>query len=389
MIGKLAVMGGIALASLAAPACAASIDPAQYDWNRDGQISGAEGKALLEALNKTMARPSSVPAAKLEIPDRRTTELSGATIAGEEPVAGKRKRQTNLYLSRSLKEPNLLDGVKALTPESGALFSYTRTFDDGNDTFAAEGALYLGILNSAVLDDEANIPVGDNSVLVDQGFLIGTSFNIVDDDAPGKKVDQLNFDLGYQHEIVNGLFDAEFFRLWAHHKSDTDLKSSVLAVSADWVPISYPLLLNVPQNRANGQLRFRPTLSFNAQAATVLDPGDKPALAKVDDIYGVGLNAGLDVWLMPEYFYNGTDPKRAPWLHLYAGYQNAWGHLGDDATYQDLWNLRAELFLGDSPNWTLSADYKNGEEPYTGEEFNQIVVGLAILLGPSEEEDGG
>lgn len=347
---------------LAAPnlKAAESFDPSVYDLNGNKKIDpGAEAMAALAAMNEQLKSDA------VSTPIARTSK-------------GTRTTKSGLFLGRSLSEIDLLSGIDELYPEEGALFSYSHDFNEGNGTIVAEGALYFGKLTSADGDEED----------INEGWLLGTAFNIVDDDKPGRVVDQLNFYGGYQFYTEAGPTDASIFKAWLHHDGDIEFKSSVLSGSLEWAPYnaSRSLPINFPQNAFGGYLRYRPKLFLNSQISIVLDSGDKAELESIDEIYGVGGEAGLDMWFFAEPISAGGDVDRLPLVHAYVGYKNAWGELTNGDEYQDLLVAQADYYISNSPNIALTASYKNGTIPYSGEEVELFTVGLGVLLSPKIEE---
>ncbi|MGE3992659.1 hypothetical protein [Pseudorhodoplanes sp.] len=343
-------------------------DPSIYDLNGNGKIDdGAEAIAALASLNQQLKK-----------------EVRAAPIPIARTSKGKRTTKSGLFLGRSLSEVDLLSDIKALTPEEGALFSYSRDFNGNNDTIVAEGALYFGMLSRADENDPRNHPYPENAVDLNEGWLLGTSFNIVDDNKPGRIVDQLNFYGGYQLLAAGGPIDANVFKAWLHHDGDFEFKSSVVSASLEWFPYHAhrALPLNFPQNVFSGYLRYRPKFLLNGQFSSVLDSGDKAELDSIDEVYGIGGEAGLDLWVFSDPISPFGNVDRVPLAHAYVGYKNAWGDLTNGDDYQDLFVAEADYYISNSPNITLTASYKNGTIPYSGEEVELFTVGLGVLLSP-------
>lgn len=345
-------------------------DPSEFDINGNGEIDpGIESEGALAAMNARLKKKS-----EPIVPIARTTK-------------GKRTTKNGMFLGRSLSEVDLLSDISALTPEEGALFSYSRDFNEQNDTIVAEGALYFGVLSSANEEDSDNHPAPDNQVLLNEGWLLGTSFNIVDDGKPGRLVDQLNFYGGYQFFTAGGPIDANIFKAWVHHDGDIDFRSSVVSASLEWFPYNFaPLPLNVPQNLFSGRLRYAPKFVANGQISAVLDAGDKPELESTNEYYGIGGEIGVDVWFYSEAISPNGDVDRFPLVHGYVGYKSAWGELTDDDDFQGLFVAQGDYYISDSPNISLSASYRNGTIPYSGEDVELFTVGLGVLLSPRLEE---
>jgi hypothetical protein len=354
---------------------AASIDPSIHDFNGNGQIEiGPELNSFNESYQRLKKKEVAETVSGTEVIE------SKALAAGVSE--GKRISSSGIFLGRSLTELDLLSSLDELAPKAGALFSYNHDFNANSDKLVGQGALYLGFLNAADPNDSRNDPDPENFVSLNEGWLLGTAFNFVDDEKPGRAVDQLNFYGGYQFLAAGGPIDANIFKIWAHHDGDTEFKSSVVSASAEWFPYDFtPIPLNVPQNAFGGILRYTPKFLVNGQVGTVLDAGDKRELENKKEIYGIGGEVGLDFWLFTQAISPGGDVDRIPWAHGYVGYRNAWGKLGDEDDYQDLFAAQADVYLG-SPNIALTAKYDNGVIPYSGEDVETLTVGLSVLLAP-------
>lgn len=375
----LATLALTCLASVGAQT--APVDPASFDLNGNGEIDQEELDVVKSFLNKELKRSK----ATRKTLGRTVKQSETQPLMAAKPAEDKtQKVESGLHIGLTLQEMDLLSGFDKFSPKDGALFSYNKDFSSGNDTLSGKGAVYYGIVSSAT-DDPSNDPASDNIVNIASGFLIGTSFDVVDDDAPGLLVDHLNFDLGYQQFLAGGsLFQANVVKLWLHHESDTELASSLVSVSADWTPYrGAPFALNYPQTPGSGYFTWATQFMMVGEAKTVLDEGDNPELADVDEIYGVGVVAGLDLWIyttpFPDYVEDDA-PVRTPLLHLYAGYSNAWGNLTLDDDYQGLFTASAALALDEKGIFSLEAVYRNGTIPFKGEEVDILNVGFGVKL---------
>jgi hypothetical protein len=250
-----------------------------------------------------------------------------------------------------------------------ATLSYARDRIKGADVWTAQGALMRPI----TLFEEKNPP--NTSYLSEIIFVPSVTFDKLNGSgiAKTKQTDSLVFRLGSDAQFANtnlilfhGLQD---IRLNFSHATDFEFRSQVVGGEAEWEPTDLDKALGEYKSLIvqDSPLQYRLRFYGHVEAGSVLDPGEKPALAQARDYARGGFFAQVEI-----------RPARFHRLTLTANYLDYFSMVSSGDAH--LFTAGLTLNLDESGNISLQTKYRNGRLPLTLDKVNDITIGLGLKL---------
>jgi hypothetical protein len=289
------------------------------------------------------------------------------------PGASPKAELGGILLRGSYEQIDLGTGAKTIDKAQPANFSYVRNRITDQNTWTAQGAL----MRPFVSFEEKNPPEA-SPYLSEIQFVPSVTFDRLTGSGVDikKQTDSLVFRLGSDTEFANintldllhGLQDV---RLNFSHATDFEFRSQVLGGEADWEPtdVDTPLGVYKPLFGEGAPLKFRLRFYLHGEAGSIVDPGQKVALATASDEYArMGFFAQGE--LQPMHF------SRVTLTVSYLDYESLIG----DSPSAHLFSASLTFALDEAGNINFQTKYRDGRLPLTLDKAEDITIGLAIKL---------
>jgi len=263
--------------------------------------------------------------------------------------------------------------VNAQNSADGATFSYTRDFQNDNALTSLTGAVfaYYDLMAGATAKSrEAIAPFTEVTIAP------GVEFDQERNRANSKKnVDLLAFHLLSEFNLP-GPKESHFsslFRFAGNVNTDSRGNTKIWTGYAEWQPVSnvygissgHPLYHNAPI-----AYQFNPIVHLEAEK--VSRAGELTNVADGDFYYRAGTILSASVW-----FTDG--PKVLIPLTLSAQYRQLWGTANSGAQ-RDIhyWQANAAYNLDEFGHTAITAIYRQGDLPGSGQEVRDFKTGLSV-----------
>lgn len=382
---------GFALVVLGLPAAAgAQINPADFDFNKNGQIDpGPEAEAFLKHVNKQLGgvfraidanKDGKIDNAERDAFEAKAQDAIAEDLVDFQDVLGKRSGIPVADVEDRwglAKEPEPLslfgfqvrrkyDDVSA--SEAGnsrrfrdatpALFSFARDFQTDNSVWEA----HVSLLYPLRMTGKAGDPDALSVILVPS-----VSLDKISSENKKGEVDSLTFRLGSEAETRGFLpaMELQYFRLNLAYATDTRFDSAVGAVEFEWEPVILRAGLH-SRRRVADLFEYRARTILAAQAGRTFDAGRKENLEEDAHFVRVGPKLELTVW-----------PRVIERLSAGVAFQYLAGLVGKpDHAY--LLDAFLNFQLDARGHFSLQVAYQKGRVPLTEEDSNAFSVGIGV-----------
>lgn len=291
----------------------------------------------------------------------------GMTVGDADHLGGTRPRSgywkwwpKNLLIRRTYEERAITNATR-FGDAQGAIFSFTRDFENVSDTWQARGA----VMYPKKLHEDWSPGRGIASFYAMPSITFDVAANNTDET---KEVDSLVARLGAELGVKNVGPPLQFFRADLAYASDSDLESGVLAVELDWEPV-WPILgIGANQDVPLLPLEYRLRTVLHMEYGRVTATGNKESLEKDDNFFRYGPK--LQVELFP------TSPKLDR-LSFIIKYEYLHGSSGEPG-HSDLFEAAMSYQLDEEGYLGLDITYRNGDVPLTKEAVDSLTVGFSV-----------
>lgn len=291
----------------------------------------------------------------------------------KEPGAPPKAQLGGILLRGSYEQIDLGTGAKTIDKAQPANFSYAHNRITGQNVWTAQGALMRPFVQFEQKNPPADRPYLSEIQLVPSvtfDRLTGSGVDIK------KQTDSLIFRLGSDTEFanintLNLLHGLQDIRLNFSHATDFEFRSQVVGGEADWEPtdVDTPLGVYKPLLGEKGPLKFRLRFYLHGEAGSIVDPGQKTALAAAPDEYA-RMGFFVQGELQPMHF------SRVTLTVNYLDYES----LISDSVSAHLFSAGLTFALDEAGNINFQTKYRNGRLPLTLDKVEDVTVGLAIKL---------
>lgn len=260
---------------------------------------------------------------------------------------------------------------KALKDAKGALISYKRDFEAGDDVFTAKGALiYPYTIQNTPRNAAQDCSKESGPIISAYSILPSIEFDrVTNAKEKSNDVNQLTPRLGGQVVLCGGpLFDRQFITGSVAMVTDFDLEAAVPTVEAEWEPRFLPLGLGGAIPFFDDLVSIGWTGSLALKYSNVIDAGGNTKITKNDTLFIVGPRLGLDIWV---------DGGPLEGLHAYADWDYFRG-LADSPTETQLLSLGIEYPLDPNEQFFISVDYRDGDTPILQQNAEDLTLGFRL-----------
>jgi hypothetical protein len=291
----------------------------------------------------------------------------------KEPGAPPKVQLGGILLRGAYEQIDLGTGAKSIDKAQPANFSYSRNRLNDQNVWTAQGAL----MRPFVAFEEKQPPEAQ-PYLSEIQIVPSVTFDRVTGSGVDikKQTESLIFRLGSDTEFANVntfnlLHGLQDIRLNFSHATDFEFRSQVLGGEADWEPtdVDTPFGVYKPLFGSHGPLKFRLRAYVHGESGSIVDPGQKAALAAAPDQYArIGFFAQVEV--QPMHFDRVT-------LNVsYLDYES----LISESASAHLFSTSLTLALDEAGNINFQTKYRNGRLPLTLDKVEDLTIGLAIKL---------
>jgi hypothetical protein len=380
------------------PAAGVKVKPEEFDNNpKDEQIDRGELKVILLHNRSDLWRALDEKEKKGQIKDEWRAfpkeileKIKDAQARAEDDTTdavqqlGEKKKSYAIkevwrYLKRhEPKEGLKLDGVlirkdplavslteapkreeedTSLNKGDPASFSFARGFGGKGDTWSAEGTVMrpfpLGGANTYL-------------AMVPSVYFQRVTTEKKDDE----EVDCLKFGLGALLGTTKGPSRYDSVSLSAGYATDFDFKSGVGTLELDWLPVVGWRPLGVERKHYVGFLSYRSRVILSARYWNCFNAGEKKDLKdnEGEESFQIGPCLRFELWPLQKAF--DRLKLTVEWTY--------WQGLSGEPDHIKYLDAALSLFL--DPNFSLEAHYRDGREPDTLDDVEDVTVGLGVKL---------
>jgi len=305
----------------------------------------------------------------------------GPEIVTEKPDQEKKfTRETEFLLRRNLDEFS-----SSVKKSKGALLSFGRDHEKGQDTWIARGS--VGVRHSKKINPKYPEFKNEKTLFKESGLLLFSSFEKVDvSEGDEGEIDSLVFGFGYDRRWAfnddNHLNQLKI-KTEIEHSTDFDFDFHVLSGNVDFFLITPKLGLNggglpnqidgiILKNSGNDVLTlpffFSVILKGHIEAGDVFDAGDNPELIE-ESFARIGGEAGLIIW--PDIPYR--------LLSLSASYLH-YETVMSDMVSPYVFEAEAKWQFTPSVDAYFTVNYKKGITTDSLERVDLVTAGLAVAF---------
>ncbi len=354
-------------------AFALAINPvplAALDPDKDGYVSDSENEGFAELKRQR------VESLMVDLGDKQIYSFAELAARGpnifthrseqdsEPEPEPEKKEEWAWYLRSSREDIGTLKAALPVAKASPALFSFARSYADGESAWSAVGTL-MGIKKVA------DYPIADEDGGLSAIYLIPSlSFNKIDTNGnAAKEVDSLIFRFGTE-AVFLGDQKAAFVRANPTFATDTDFRSLVGGFEFQFEPYVNGSVIGSAQSHFNGGLQYLLRPMLNVEAGCVFDAGRKANLQDHEDNFftRVGPQLHLDMW------------SDIPWLERFS-LTLSYSHLealGNGVESGGFFDSSLSYRLDKEGNIMLTTKYQHGEVPFIQDSVDTITVGLGV-----------
>jgi hypothetical protein len=346
-------------------------NPALMKTAPPDELTPEQRKAAIifaHANQDTVIKMQDLPHAKTHTFDE-VTKLHNFKVPG----APAKTELGGILLRGAYEQIDLGTGAKTIDKAQPANFSYVRNRLTNQNVWTAQGALMRPFVAFEEKQPPESQPyLSEIQIVPSVSFdrLTGSGVDIK------KQTDSLIFRLGSDTEFgnlntLNLLHGLQDIRLNFSHATDFEFRSQVLGGEADWEPtdVDTPLGLYKPLLGEEGPLKYRLRFYLHGEAGSIVDPGQKAALATVPDDYArMGFFAQGEI--QPMHF------NRVTLTINYLDYES----LISDSPSAHLFTAGLTFALDEAGNINFQIKYRDGRLPLTLDKVEDITIGLAIKL---------
>ena len=251
-------------------------------------------------------------------------------------------------------------GLKTSEPAS---LSFTRDFENDGNIAQIKGALGYPIFLE--LNDPSE--VRKEPRLTDLVLLPSVSIDRINDQTDSsKEADSLAFRFGGEVRIADFGFSSQYVQFGGLYNTDTEFEAEIYAAELNWRPVIRGIGIGqmVPRNAESCCfLRWLPQL--HAEWGYTADASANPSLTEDEEFARIGPRVNVDIWI-------GDRTK------LYANYYYYFGLTGDTED-NDLLTTGVSFDLDPkSNNWTIGAEYRNGQLPVKLDDVETLTLNLGV-----------
>lgn len=250
---------------------------------------------------------------------------------------------------------------------TGALFSYSRDFQNNEDSWSAKGAIIFPLLWKTFEPYTL-----ENGAWTKYGLIPSISFDrVTNDKDESKEVNSLIFRVGAFAEYGGGSFtDYQQLRVFATYGTDFDFRSRTPAAELEWEPVkSFGEKFGIGMIRPVKEdvFAYRLRTFFHAEYGEVQKAGgkvgvDETTFFRAGPVFELTLDPFFSDRMSCTISYSYYFPFSGPRDHNY--------------------NLKVEpqLFLDEAKHFTLKASYERGGLDLTEEFVNTFSMGIGVLF---------
>ena len=332
------------------------------DINYDGKVSADEIQAYEDTISERVQEElANYKTLSVTVFNRRyfPREIPDLSAVWEQ-----NKFLKHLLIRRS-HEDSAISEAKSYKKVQGAIFSYSRDFEDDNSMWQARGALMYPYAIGPV---DASPGPGMSATHLMPSITFDRITNEVD---KSKEVDSLIPRIGIECEIIDVLFDLQYLRGNAAYATDFDFESGIIAAEFQWEPVH--LLaghgISQPVPILESLLEYRIRTLVHLEYGETLELGNRQNIEE-EVFLRLGPKIQAEIFPVPSSLHR---------VSFHVKFESLEGLSGEPGN-SNLIELGMKLLFDRKGHFSLDISYRKGDIPLTMEETDILSIGLGVVF---------